>query len=102
MLSFDRLDHDLILASIRRRVTDGSILNLIQMFLTSGVLVDGNWQAGFVAAFVRSNCRYGRNLVVSTAACGSWDIRVNSWRCGCVRGEARSVTSLAGPFPMAG
>lgn len=42
---FDRLDHDLIIASIRRRVTDGSILNLIQMFLTSGVMVDGNWQA---------------------------------------------------------
>lgn len=42
---FDRFDHELIIKSIRRRVTDGSILNLIQMFLTSGVMIDGSWQA---------------------------------------------------------
>lgn len=42
---FDRLDHDLIIASIRRRVTDGSVLNLVRMFLTSGVMVDSNWEA---------------------------------------------------------
>lgn len=42
---FDRLDHGLILSSIRRRVTDGSILNLIQMFLVSGVMADGVWEA---------------------------------------------------------
>ena len=42
---FDRLDHGLILSSIRRRVTDGSILNLIQMFLTSGVMTEGVWEA---------------------------------------------------------
>lgn len=42
---FDRLDHDLIIASIRRRVTDGSILTLVRMFLTSGVMVEGNWEA---------------------------------------------------------
>lgn len=42
---FDRLDHELILASIRRRVTDGSILQLVRMFLTSGVMIEGNWQA---------------------------------------------------------
>jgi group II intron reverse transcriptase/maturase len=42
---FDRLDHGLILSSIRRRVTDGSILNLIQMFLVSGVMDDGVWEA---------------------------------------------------------
>ncbi len=39
---FDRLDHGLILSSLRRRVTDGSILQLVEMFLTSGVIVDGN------------------------------------------------------------
>ncbi len=38
---FDRLDHGLILASIRRRVTDGSILNLIRMMLESGVMDKG-------------------------------------------------------------
>jgi len=42
---FDTLDHGLILASIRRRVTDGSILILIEMFLTSGVMEDGVWEA---------------------------------------------------------
>lgn len=38
---FDKLDHGLILSSLRRRVTDGSILHLVEMFLTSGVMVDG-------------------------------------------------------------
>ena len=38
---FDRLDHSLILSSLRRRVTDGSILHLVEMFLTSGVMVEG-------------------------------------------------------------
>jgi RNA-directed DNA polymerase len=42
---FDRLDHGLILSSVRRRVTGGSILNLIQMFLVSGVMDDGVWEA---------------------------------------------------------
>jgi len=42
---FDKLDHDLILSSIRRRVTDGSILRLVELFLVSGVMIDGNWEA---------------------------------------------------------
>jgi group II intron reverse transcriptase/maturase len=42
---FDRLDHDLIVASIRRRVRDRSILALLRMFLESGVMIDGNWEA---------------------------------------------------------
>ena len=42
---FDRLDHELIVASIRRRVRDGSILALLRMFLESGVMLDGNWEA---------------------------------------------------------
>lgn len=42
---FDLLDHRLILSSIRRRVTDGSILALVEMFLTSGVMIAGNWEA---------------------------------------------------------
>jgi RNA-directed DNA polymerase len=42
---FDLLDHDLIIASMRRRVRDGSILALLRMFLESGVMVEGNWQA---------------------------------------------------------
>ena len=42
---FDRLDHDLIVASIRRRVRDGSVLCLLRMFLESGVMIEGNWEA---------------------------------------------------------
>ena len=41
---FDKLDHELILRSIRKRVTDGSVLELINQFLKSGVMVDGHWQ----------------------------------------------------------
>jgi len=36
---FDTLDHDLIIAGVRKKVADGSILNLIRLFLKSGVMV---------------------------------------------------------------
>ena len=42
---FDRLNHDLIVTSLRRRVRDGSLLALVRMFLESGVMVEGNWEA---------------------------------------------------------
>jgi RNA-directed DNA polymerase len=42
---FDLLDHELIIQSVRRRVIDGSILNLIKLFLTSGVMVNGCCQS---------------------------------------------------------
>jgi group II intron reverse transcriptase/maturase len=42
---FDRLDHNLIVASIRRRVRDGSIVALLRMFLESGAMIEGNWEA---------------------------------------------------------
>jgi RNA-directed DNA polymerase len=42
---FDRLDHDLVIASLRRRITDGSVLALVRMFLESGVMIEGNWEA---------------------------------------------------------
>lgn len=35
---FDTLNHDLIIKFMRKRVTDGSILNLVNMFLKSGVM----------------------------------------------------------------
>lgn len=38
---FDRLDHELIISSVRKRVADGSLLKLIRAFLTSGVMVGG-------------------------------------------------------------
>lgn len=41
---FDKLDHELIIRSLRKRVTDSSVLELIKQFLKSGVMVDGNWQ----------------------------------------------------------
>lgn len=42
---FDTLDHELILSSFRKRIADGSILNLIRLFLESGVLTDEGWEA---------------------------------------------------------
>ncbi|WP_241910013.1 reverse transcriptase domain-containing protein, partial [Vibrio breoganii] len=41
---FDKLDHELILRSIRERVTDSSVLALISQFLKSGVMVGEHWQ----------------------------------------------------------
>lgn len=38
---FDKLDHELIVNSVRARVTDGSILNLLRKILTSGVMIEG-------------------------------------------------------------
>jgi len=42
---FDRLNHDLILKELKERVTDGSILNLIKMFLKSGVVTEKGIEA---------------------------------------------------------
>jgi RNA-directed DNA polymerase len=39
------LDHDLIIASISKRVKDGSILTLVEMFLTGGVMIDHQVEA---------------------------------------------------------
>jgi len=41
---FDTLDHDLIIKLVRKRITDGSILNLIEMFLKSGVMLGSELQ----------------------------------------------------------
>jgi RNA-directed DNA polymerase len=41
---FDTLDHDLILKAFRKRIADGSILNLIRLFLKSGVMLDEGWR----------------------------------------------------------
>ncbi len=36
---FDELDHELIINSLRKRITDGSLLALVRQFLESGVMV---------------------------------------------------------------
>lgn len=41
---FDRLDHNLILKRINRKVSDGSVLKLIKKFLEAGIMTDGNFQ----------------------------------------------------------
>lgn len=38
---FDRLDHELILKRVNRKVSDGSVLSLIRSFLEAGVMKDG-------------------------------------------------------------
>lgn len=42
---FDTLNHDYILKSLGRKIADGSILNLLRMFLQSGVMIGERWQA---------------------------------------------------------
>jgi len=38
---FDTLKHEIIIQAFRRRIADGSILNLLKIFLKSGVMEDG-------------------------------------------------------------
>ncbi|MFT4941823.1 MAG: RNA-directed DNA polymerase [Paraglaciecola sp.] len=45
---FDLLDHELIISSVKGKVTDGSILKLLNQFLKSGVMIGNNWEASTV------------------------------------------------------
>lgn len=47
---FDLLDHELIISSVKRKVTDGSILELLNQFLKSGVMIGNNWEASTVGS----------------------------------------------------
>ncbi|WP_191603777.1 group II intron reverse transcriptase/maturase [Marinomonas algicola] len=47
---FDLLDHELIISSVKRKVTDGSILNLINQFLKSGVMIGEHWEASTIGS----------------------------------------------------
>ncbi|MGH7868589.1 MAG: group II intron reverse transcriptase/maturase [Candidatus Dormibacteraceae bacterium] len=38
---FDRLDHEVVMSHVRRRVADGRVLDLIEAFLQAGVMEDG-------------------------------------------------------------
>lgn len=41
---FDTLDHSLIISAVREKVRDGSILNLLRMFLESGVMEEDGYK----------------------------------------------------------
>jgi RNA-directed DNA polymerase len=47
---FDTLNHDLILKAFRKRIADGSVLNLLRLFLKSGVMLDEGWQEGEIGS----------------------------------------------------
>jgi RNA-directed DNA polymerase len=47
---FDTLDHSLILKGFRKRIADSSILNLLQLFLKSGVVTEAGWEASEVGS----------------------------------------------------
>jgi RNA-directed DNA polymerase len=47
---FDMLDHDLIIKFVRKRIVDGSILDLIRQFLKSGVMVGARWQESVIGS----------------------------------------------------
>jgi RNA-directed DNA polymerase len=42
---FDTLNHDLIIAQFRHKVTDGSVLALLRQFLESGVMIGETYEA---------------------------------------------------------
>jgi RNA-directed DNA polymerase len=41
---FDTLNHEIILGGLRKRIKDGSVLNLVRKFLQSGVMTGGGWE----------------------------------------------------------
>lgn len=41
---FDRLDHELMLQAVNRRISNGRVLALIRQFLEAGVVADGSWE----------------------------------------------------------
>ena len=41
---FDTLNHELILVGLRKRITDGSVLELVRRFLQSGVMTGYGWE----------------------------------------------------------
>ncbi len=43
---FDRVQHDVLMARLARRVDDKRLLKLIRRCLEAGVMADGTWQAG--------------------------------------------------------
>ncbi|MDC0535916.1 group II intron reverse transcriptase/maturase [Francisellaceae bacterium] len=47
---FDTLDHALIIQQVRNKVVDGSILNLIRLFLESGVMIGAKTEATIVGS----------------------------------------------------
>lgn len=47
---FDTLNHDLVIAAFRKRVVDGSILALVELFLKSGVMTEDGWRASEVGS----------------------------------------------------
>ncbi len=48
--SFDTLDHDLIIAHFREKVTDGSVLRLLRQFLESGVMIGEEYESTVVGS----------------------------------------------------
>lgn len=40
----DRLDHELIIEGINRKISDGKVIKLIRQFLEAGVMNDGTFE----------------------------------------------------------
>jgi len=57
----DRLDHELILKTVNRKVSDGSVMKLIKKFLKAGVMTDGSIHETEIGSPQGGVCLYGEN-----------------------------------------
>jgi retron-type reverse transcriptase len=105
---FDRLDHELMLQAVNRRISDGRVLALIRQFLEAGVVADGSWeeteigspQGGVISpllcniyldAFDREMMAPARSLcIICAPSCAqsradvTFTRKMDSQSCGCV------------------
>ena len=58
MVSFDRVQHDVLVARVARKVRDKRLLKLIGRYLRAGVMVDGLCHG---STFYTSQCDQGKD-----------------------------------------
>lgn len=47
---FDTLDHEIMMNEVGKTISDGSVLNLIEQFLKSGIIVDGAFESSEIGS----------------------------------------------------